>query len=47
MADKQVIKRAKYKSAVKDPGVAGVLRMVLNPNASYFLHRRDQWIFYA
>ncbi|KAL0328596.1 UNVERIFIED_CONTAM: General transcription and DNA repair factor IIH subunit TFB1-1 [Sesamum calycinum] len=27
MADKQVIKRAKYKSSVKDPGVAGVLKM--------------------
>ncbi|XP_051133531.1 general transcription and DNA repair factor IIH subunit TFB1-1-like [Andrographis paniculata] len=27
MADKQVVKRAKYKSSVKDPGVAGVLKM--------------------
>ncbi|KAI3466382.1 hypothetical protein Pfo_023045 [Paulownia fortunei] len=27
MADKQVIKRAKYKSSVKDPGVAGVLKL--------------------
>ncbi|PIN09333.1 RNA polymerase II transcription initiation/nucleotide excision repair factor TFIIH, subunit TFB1 [Handroanthus impetiginosus] len=29
MADKQVIKRAKYKSSVKDPGVAGVLKLNL------------------
>ncbi|KAL0320917.1 UNVERIFIED_CONTAM: hypothetical protein Sradi_5353200 [Sesamum radiatum] len=29
MADKQVIKRAKYKSSVKDPGVAGVLKMLM------------------
>ncbi|KAG8365185.1 hypothetical protein BUALT_Bualt18G0078100 [Buddleja alternifolia] len=27
MADKQVMKRAKYKSSVKDPGVAGVLKL--------------------
>ncbi|KAL3537707.1 hypothetical protein ACH5RR_001073 [Cinchona calisaya] len=27
MADKQVVKRAKYKSSVKDPGIAGVLKL--------------------
>ncbi|EPS73151.1 hypothetical protein M569_01605, partial [Genlisea aurea] len=27
MADKQVVKRAKYKSTVKDPGVPGVIKM--------------------
>ncbi|CAH9135206.1 unnamed protein product [Cuscuta epithymum] len=46
MADKQVVKRAKYKLSVKDPGVPGVLRMTMerfifkpnDPMSSYKLN---------
>ncbi|KAG6387498.1 hypothetical protein SASPL_152690 [Salvia splendens] len=38
MSDKHVIKRAKYKSSTKDPGVPGVLKLVVNlcPTTSHY-----------
>lgn len=39
MSDKHVIKRAKYKSSTKDPGVPGVLKLVVNlcPTTSHYV----------
>lgn len=31
----KVMKRAKYKSTLKDPGAPGVLKLVLNPNNAH------------
>ncbi|KAM0023828.1 putative chromatin remodeling & transcription regulator BTB-POZ family [Helianthus debilis subsp. tardiflorus] len=44
MTDAQVVKRAKYKSSVKDPGIRGILKMPNDPSLSVKLNEEFRLI---